>query len=157
MAKRRVAALHRQAATFAAVHSFRRAFSAFNRVLSTAAGNDMSLADMLALQYIAHGHDVTAGDLAKFTGLTSGSVSAMLDRLEAQRFVKRTRGAEDRRRVLIRLAPGALPRIMAIMVGIHEGVDRLFGDLNDKELATLTGLLERLSFEPGAAPSAATG
>jgi DNA-binding MarR family transcriptional regulator len=44
---------------------------------------------------------LTAGDLARESHLTTGAVTAVLDRLEDMGYVRRVRDTEDRRRVLI--------------------------------------------------------
>jgi DNA-binding MarR family transcriptional regulator len=44
---------------------------------------------------------MTAGDLARATHLTTGAVTAVVDRLEDVGFVRRVRDTDDRRRVLI--------------------------------------------------------
>lgn len=44
---------------------------------------------------------LTAGELSKHTGLTTGAVTAMIDRLEAQQLVNREFDKTDRRKVLI--------------------------------------------------------
>jgi DNA-binding MarR family transcriptional regulator len=48
---------------------------------------------------------MTAGDLAKAGHLTTGAVTAVVDRLEEVGFVRRVRDSEDRRRVLIERTP----------------------------------------------------
>jgi DNA-binding MarR family transcriptional regulator len=50
---------------------------------------------------------LTAGQLAEASGLTTGAVTAMLDRLERGGFVRRLRDKEDRRRVLVEITPEA--------------------------------------------------
>jgi DNA-binding MarR family transcriptional regulator len=54
-----------------------------------------------------HGR-VTAGDLARETGLTTGAVTSILDRLERLGLVKRVRDKEDRRRVMVELTDKAI-------------------------------------------------
>jgi DNA-binding MarR family transcriptional regulator len=44
---------------------------------------------------------MTAGELAELTGLTTGAITGVIDRLERAGFVRRVRDANDRRRVLI--------------------------------------------------------
>ncbi|SDD81325.1 MarR family winged helix-turn-helix transcriptional regulator [Niabella drilacis] len=44
---------------------------------------------------------LTAGELSNHTGLTTGAVTAMIDRLEAQQLVSREFDKTDRRKVLI--------------------------------------------------------
>jgi DNA-binding MarR family transcriptional regulator len=50
---------------------------------------------------------IRAGRLAEESGLTTGAVTAMIDRLEAMGYVRRIRDEEDRRRVLVDLTPRA--------------------------------------------------
>ena len=44
---------------------------------------------------------LTAGQLSQLTGLTTGAVTAMIDRLERAGFVQRERDQYDRRRVIV--------------------------------------------------------
>ncbi|MBZ4192556.1 MarR family winged helix-turn-helix transcriptional regulator [Niabella beijingensis] len=44
---------------------------------------------------------LTAGELSAFTGLTTGAVTAMIDRLEKKKLVSRSFDKADRRKVLI--------------------------------------------------------
>src|SRR4030081_192565 len=46
---------------------------------------------------------MTAGHLAEATGLTTGAITAVLDRLEKLGYVHRIRDTADRRRVLVEL------------------------------------------------------
>jgi DNA-binding MarR family transcriptional regulator len=46
---------------------------------------------------------ISAGELAERAGLTSGSTTAVIDRLEAKGYVRRVADPEDRRRVLLEL------------------------------------------------------
>lgn len=48
---------------------------------------------------------LTAGDLAEASHLTTGAVTAVVDRLEALGYARRVRDTEDRRRVLIERTP----------------------------------------------------
>ncbi|WP_405165803.1 MarR family transcriptional regulator [Nocardia sp. NBC_01499] len=48
---------------------------------------------------------VTAGVIAEHTGLTSGAVTGLVDRLEKAGYAKRTRDQQDRRKVLVELVP----------------------------------------------------
>jgi DNA-binding transcriptional ArsR family regulator len=49
---------------------------------------------------------MTAGELARQTGLTTASITGVLDRLEEGGFVRRERDPKDRRRVNVNLNPG---------------------------------------------------
>jgi len=50
---------------------------------------------------------MTAGMLAEETGLSTGAITAVLDRLEQAGYVQRVRDTQDRRRVLVELTPEA--------------------------------------------------
>lgn len=58
--------------------------------------------DMQCIQLLQHG-PLTAGELARRTGLTTASITTAIDRLERAGFVTRTRDADDRRRVVVEL------------------------------------------------------
>jgi DNA-binding MarR family transcriptional regulator len=49
---------------------------------------------------------LTAGQLAEATGLTTGAMTTVLDRLERSGIARRARDSTDKRRVLVELAPG---------------------------------------------------
>lgn len=51
----------------------------------------------LILQY----KELTAGDLSKITGLTTGAVTGLIDRLEKRKLLKRQFTKDDRRKVII--------------------------------------------------------
>src|SRR5258708_39863365 len=57
--------------------------------------------DMECLDFLVIHGTSTAGKLAELTGLTTGAITAMVDRLEKASFVKRTFDKNDRRRVLV--------------------------------------------------------
>jgi DNA-binding MarR family transcriptional regulator len=62
----------------------------------------VSITDMKCLDYVDRGGDVTAGDLARLTGLTTGAITAAIDRLEKAGLARRERSETDRRKVFIR-------------------------------------------------------
>src|SRR5215472_11976761 len=51
---------------------------------------------------------VTAGQLSEMTGLTTGAITHILDRLEKRQFIERARDTEDRRKVFVRVRPERL-------------------------------------------------
>jgi DNA-binding MarR family transcriptional regulator len=57
-----------------------------------------------------HGR-ITAGDLAREAFLTTGAVTAVLDRLEAAGLVRRVRDDADRRKVYVEVTPETLKRM----------------------------------------------
>lgn len=86
----------------------------------------VSVTDMKCLDYVDRGGDVTAGDLARLTGLTTGAITAAIDRLEKAGLARRERSETDRRKVFIRtMRSAATERI----VPIFEALGRETGSL----------------------------
>jgi len=63
----------------------------------------INVTDLNCLNILALGGRMTAGELARATGLTTASITGVLDRLEEAGFVRRERDPHDRRRVIVRL------------------------------------------------------
>jgi DNA-binding MarR family transcriptional regulator len=63
----------------------------------------INVTDLNCLNILALGGRMTAGELARATGLTTASITGVLDRLEEAGFVRRERDTHDRRRVIVRL------------------------------------------------------
>jgi DNA-binding MarR family transcriptional regulator len=61
----------------------------------------VSTTDLECLNLVAAGVDVTAGDLAARTGLTTGAITGAIDRLEEAGLVERRRDDVDRRKVIV--------------------------------------------------------
>src|SRR6266852_6417633 len=59
--------------------------------------------DLNCLNLLSFSGQMTAGQLAKATGLSTASITGVIDRLEETGFVRRERDTTDRRRVVIRL------------------------------------------------------
>jgi DNA-binding MarR family transcriptional regulator len=59
--------------------------------------------DLNCLNILSFRGEMTAGELARETGLTTASITGVTDRLEEAGFVHRERDPADRRRVVIRL------------------------------------------------------
>ena len=76
------------------------------------------------LKHLAEGAAHTAAELCRRMHYDTGSMTRILDRLEQKGLVRRERGREDRRLVLLRIAPGGrvlLPRLMAVAARVLEG------------------------------------
>src|ERR1700761_6637287 len=74
----------------------------FHQAMADLAG--ISVTDIKCLDYIDRSGDDTAGDLARLTGLTTGAITAAIDRLEKGGYARRERSETDCRKVYIRLA-----------------------------------------------------
>jgi len=88
---------------------------------------------------------MTAGQLADLTGLTTGAITGMLNRLEKSGYVRRERDPEDGRRVIVQLAPGAdnMRELNTTFASVAKGWDDLTADYNDEQIAFLQDFLKR--------------
>ena len=87
---------------------------------------------------------ITAGELAQRTGLTTGAITGVIDRLEKAGFVRRAKDPGDRRRVIIEPFP---ERIKKEIVPLFESIGRAMADLcarySTRELAVIHDFLAR--------------
>jgi len=115
----------------------------FHEVVARRLG--LNATDTRCLDLIARsGRDeVTAGDLCRSTGLTTGAVTGVLDRLEAAGFVERSRDSSDRRKVFIRPKPEAADRVTRLYEGVGTAMMKLANGYETKELALISDFLER--------------
>jgi DNA-binding MarR family transcriptional regulator len=88
---------------------------------------------------------MTAGSLSGMTGLTTGAITHILDRLEKRQFIERGRDNRDRRKVLIRVRPDSLEPLIPKYEGIGKAYMSLAERYGDKELQTICDYLERAS------------
>jgi DNA-binding MarR family transcriptional regulator len=77
---------------------------------AAAARSGMTGTDLQVLDLLESVGPATAGQLADLTGLTTGAITGMLNRLEEAGRVRRERDPSDGRRVIVRLAPGTNAR-----------------------------------------------
>jgi DNA-binding MarR family transcriptional regulator len=69
---------------------------------------------------------ISAGELAERAGLTSGSVTAVIDRLEAKGFVRRVADPDDRRKVLLEVTDEMQHRALELWGPLaHRGIPHL--------------------------------
>ncbi|MGC1621066.1 MAG: MarR family transcriptional regulator [Candidatus Acidiferrum sp.] len=87
---------------------------------------------------------LTAGDLARATGLTTGAITGILDRLEKAGLVERFRNSSDRRKVFIRPRPEALQRVGRLYEGLAAAAMKLASSLSTSELQIINDYLERV-------------
>lgn len=102
------------------------------------AGTDHKYIDLL----LQHG-SMTAGQLAELSGITTGAVTAMIDRLEKSKLVKRERQTDDRRKVLVVLdQEEAFKRIGPAFKIMQEDLKQLYNGFTEMELATVEKYLK---------------
>lgn len=100
--------------------------------------------DMQVLQLLQSAPH-TSTDLAKLTGLTTASMTGLIDRLEKAHFVTRVRDESDRRRILIHLDDSRARTEIAPLYGPLLGTwRRALSAYTPEELTLITDFLTRI-------------
>lgn len=100
-------------------------------------------ADLDCLSVIEIEGPITAGRLAEVTGLTSGAITGVIDRLERGGYVRREPDPDDRRRVVVRGVPEAMREVGAAFAPMLRATDQVNARYGDDELAIITDWLVR--------------
>lgn len=99
--------------------------------------------DHKCLEILGRAPDPTAGELAEWTGLTTGAVTAVIDRLERAGFVQRQAHPTDRRKVVVRVNPERLQEVQRLFEPLGEAMYALCSEYSEGELETIADYLTR--------------
>jgi DNA-binding MarR family transcriptional regulator len=94
-----------------------------------------------------------AGRLGELTGLTTGAVTGMIDRLEEAGYVRRINDPKDRRRTIVEPTGNRKleRKIEMIFMPLHKRMHKLLSSYSDSELASLldatTAFIEQIREE----------
>jgi DNA-binding MarR family transcriptional regulator len=87
---------------------------------------------------------MTPGQLARATGLTTGAVTGVLDRLERSGFIERHHDQDDRRRIIIRCTTDKVEgEVAPIFAWLQSAFERLCSEYTDEELLLLIAFARR--------------
>ena len=107
----------------------------FGQTVANVAG--ISGSDLECLDFLILGGRVTAGRLAEVTGLTTGAITGVVDRLEKAGLVRRERDEDDRRKVFISIVPENVARIGKYYEHLQRTMQGVFDGYTDAELRLL--------------------
>jgi DNA-binding MarR family transcriptional regulator len=99
--------------------------------------------DLECLDLLDLAGTTTAGHLAKHAGLTTGAMTAVIDRLERAGFVRRLPDPEDRRCVRVEALPRSIRRIGELYRRLSEATAQLNERYDDRQLAVVVDYLSR--------------
>jgi MarR family transcriptional regulator, organic hydroperoxide resistance regulator len=86
---------------------------------------------------------LTPGELARLSGLTTGGVTVVVNRLEKGGYVRREASARDRRSVTISLVPGRRRKVVSNYDPIEERFKQLLGGFSQSDLKTVLAFFEK--------------
>ena len=95
----------------------------------------LSGADHKYLGLILQHKELTAGDIAKLTGLTTGAVTGLIDRLEKKKLLKRQFTKDDRRKVIIiPNVENSMKLLQPIFNELQQRTTALINSFSEKEI-----------------------
>jgi len=85
----------------------------------------------------------TPGDLAQLTGLSSGGMTVVIDRLEHAHYIERERNPRDRRSVIVRLAAAPIRRIARLYEPVLALMDKVLAAYDLEQLGVINDFFMR--------------
>ncbi len=114
----------------------------------------LSGADHKYLGLILRHRELTAGDISRLTGLTTGAVTGLIDRLEKKKLLKRQFSKDDRRKVLIiPNAENSMKLLQPVFSELQQKTADLITTFSEKEIR----IIERYFTEATAIMNEVTG
>jgi DNA-binding MarR family transcriptional regulator len=110
--------------------------------LAVARAHDVSMAEMKAIDHIQAEGELTPRELGERLSLTSGAVTAVIDRLERGGWVERSPNPRDRRSVVVRMTEQSIEACVRIYVPFSEALARLAAELPADSREALTEFLQ---------------
>jgi DNA-binding MarR family transcriptional regulator len=105
----------------------------------------LHITDHKCLDIIFRYGAMPAGKLGELTGLTTGAVTGVIDRLEKAGYVRRTDDPKDRRKIVIEPTRNKKleKRLEGIFAPLGERIYKVLSSCSDSELAFLLDILTR--------------
>jgi DNA-binding MarR family transcriptional regulator len=96
--------------------------------------------DLNCLNILSFSGHMTAGELARATGLTTASITGVVDRLEEAGYVRRERDTHDRRRVVVHLVlDRAIRDVAPVFLAMIREMQQVAARYTDDELRLIVG------------------
>ncbi|MBT2617499.1 MULTISPECIES: MarR family winged helix-turn-helix transcriptional regulator [unclassified Bacillus (in: firmicutes)] len=105
----------------------------------------VSHTDLKSAEILNETGPITAGELSKITGLSTGSVTALINRLEKSGYVKRERDQLDGRRVMIAPIPERQEQIKSHYQSLSMATKELCSAYNEQELILINQFVEEIT------------
>ena len=134
-----------RASTVAALDRALRETSAQSVLFSQAVADrvGMNPTDLESLDILARHGPMTAGRLAELTGLTTGAITGLVDRLESRGYARRERHPTDRSVIVRPLIENAERDLAASYAAMSTAMDELVSRYSDQELAVIADFMTR--------------
>src|SRR5215470_15492315 len=112
---------------------------------AAAARIEMTDTDMQVIDILESTGEATAGQLANLMGLTTGTFTAILNRLEKAGLVRRERDPNDGRRVIVKLATGSdgKQEVNPLFSSLGKAWEEVAAQYDDEQKSFLLEFLQR--------------
>jgi DNA-binding MarR family transcriptional regulator len=126
------------------VRAYRQANLAFDLIGQSVDGQPaLGRTDLRVLELLVDSGPLTAGDIGRHVGLTTGSVTACIDRLAAARCVRRTSDATDRRRRIVAVTGRGRRCWLRAFAGLRAILGTVASGMDPSETAAVLRFLDR--------------
>jgi DNA-binding MarR family transcriptional regulator len=105
----------------------------------------VNVTDMECLALLFFKGIATPTELSKYTGLSSGATTAMLDRLEKAKLIQRQPNPDDRRGTLISVDKNSVTTVGPMFADTRKAQDTLVASYSDQELQIIADFFERFT------------
>jgi len=105
----------------------------------------LNITDSESLSLLSINGVSTPTELARHTGLTTGSTTALLDRLEKIHFITRKPNPDDRRGVLVEIDKHYQELAWPLIVGMQQAHRELLASYTEEELTIIADFLRRFT------------
>jgi DNA-binding MarR family transcriptional regulator len=112
---------------------------------------DLHATDYKVLGILERSGSLSAGEIARESGLATASVTNLIDRLEQKGFVRRVTDPTDRRRVMVEAIADRLSGARSLFASTRRSLAELYDRYSDRDLSVIADFLrynaERLRVE----------
>lgn len=104
---------------------------------------DLHPTDYKVLGILERAGPLSAGDIARHSGLANASVTNLIDRLERKGFVRRVTDPADGRRVMVEAVAERLTGAALLFASTRRSLARLYDHYSDRDLLVIADFLKR--------------
>ncbi len=98
--------------------------------------------DFQALDLLFYRGDATPSELSKYTGLSSGATTAMIDRLERLELVTRESNPNDRRGVIVKVKGQSAKKYAPLFIPVRDAQQLLLSQYSKEQLELISDYLK---------------
>jgi DNA-binding MarR family transcriptional regulator len=123
-----------------AMRAYQMAVDIFDDAVAGKLG--LNRTDFRCIDILDQHQPMTAGALAQAARISSGTMTFVIDRLEAAGYVRRRRDDDDRRRVLVEMVPAAQRKVLAYHLPMIEDARVALAEFAADEIAVVRKFLK---------------